>query len=264
MRWRDFSFRRYQKWLLPAAVLSILVIGAAMICGVNFGGLFKGIASGISFLQGMFPPDWGAFPELVKPAFDSIVLALLGTFWGTLISLVFGLAAASNIAPRWLRLISRSLISIERSIPELIILLMLVAVMGLGPFAGILALTIGCVGMLGKLFADAIEEIDQGSIESIEALGAGKLQVIHYGVIEQILPSIISFALFRFELNIRLSIILGAVGAGGIGYELYRSFSILDYARACSAIIMTLILVFATSRLSTFLRRKIDVGGALR
>ena len=141
---------------------------------------------------------------------------------------------------------------------------MLVAAFGLGPFAGIIALTVGCIGMMGKLLGDAIEELDPTTIESIEAVGAGKLQILLYGVIHQIIPSIISFALFRFELSIRLSIVLGAVGAGGIGLELYHSFALLDYRRAGAALIVTLLLVFITERLSSFIRKKIRIEGALK
>lgn len=264
MNLRAFSLKRYRKRILPIFILSILTIGAARVCKVDFNGLGKGLLAGLAFFKGMFPPDWSAFMEMLKPAFDSVILALLGTFLGTLFSLFFGLAAASNIAPRWLRATSRFLIGAERSLPEIIILLILVAALGLGPVAGVLSLTVGCIGMLGKLFADAIEEIDPISIESIEALGAGKLQVIAFGVIQPIIPSIISFALFRFELNIRLSIILGAVGAGGIGYELYRAFSLLDYPKACTAMIVTLVLVFITERLSATLRNRVKPEGSLR
>ncbi|MDR3715487.1 MAG: phosphonate ABC transporter, permease protein PhnE [Puia sp.] len=264
MNWRAYSLKRYRKRVLPILLLVVLTSGAARVCKVDMSGLGKGLVAGLSFFGGMFPPDWSAFTEMLKPAFDSVIIALLGTFLGTVLSLFFGLAAASNISPRWLRATCRFLIGTERSLPEIIILLILVAAMGLGPFVGVLSLTIGCIGMLGKLFADTIEEIDPISIESIEALGAGKLQVIAFGVIQPIIPSIISFALFRFELNIRLSIVLGAVGAGGIGYELYRAFSLLDYRKACTALIITLVMVFITERLSASLRKKVKMEGSLR
>ena len=250
--------------MLPILATAIAVEGAALVCGANIRGLNSGLINGFAFLGHMFPPDWSAFPELVKPAVDTIIIAVLGTFFGTLISLVFGLAAASNVAPRWLRNLTRGVIRIERALPEIIILLFLVAAFGLGPFGGVISLTIGCIGMLGKLFADAIEEIDPVSIEAIEALGASKIQVIWYGVLQPVIPSIISFALFRFELNIRLSVVLGAVGAGGIGLELYRAFSLLDYNRGLSALIITLALVFITERLSEFLRNKVKLAGVLQ
>ena len=264
MNGRSFSGKRYRKWVMPVLLLAILAEAAALVCGVRLGSLGKSFISGFSFLAGAIPPDWGAFPELLRPALESVVIALTGTLVGTLVSLLFGLAAASNISPAWLKQTTRLLLGMERSLPEIVILLFLVAAFGLGPFAGVLALTIGCVGMLGKLIGDAIEEIDPVTVESIQAVGAGKLQVMVFGIVQQIIPSVISFALFRFELSIRLSIVLGAVGAGGIGLELYRSFYLLDYHRACSALIVTLVMVLATERLSAFLRKQVRKEGALR
>jgi phosphonate transport system permease protein len=190
-----------------------------------------------------------------------LLIALVGTLLGTVLSIFFAFAAASNIAPRWLRNSVRFMLGLERALPEIVILLFLVAAFGMGPFAGVLSLTIGCIGMLGKLIADAIEELDPVSLESIEAIGATKIQLLVFGVIQQIMPSIISFALFRFELSIRLSVVLGAVGAGGIGLEMYRAFFLLDYPRATTALVVILAMVFITERLSEFLRKKKSRGG---
>lgn len=254
---QHYSFQRYKKFILPFFILAAMVWGTATACGVDFRIFVDGITKGLGFLTYMFPPDWSAFPEMVLPAFQSMVLALLGTLFGTFFSLFFGLAAASNISYRWLRSTSRFLIGAERSLPEIIILLILIAALGLGPFPGVIALSLGCIGMLGKLFADAIEEIDAVTLESIEAVGANKLQVIAFGVIPQLVPTVIANAIFRFEINIRLSVVLGAVGAGGIGYELYHSFAVLEYQRACAALIVILTMVFVTERISDYLRKRI-------
>lgn len=263
MNIQAYSLKRYRRWILPVLVLALLVEGAALVCKVDLRHLLKGSLAGLSFLSKLFPPAFGSFGELLAPCLQSIVIALLGTFFGTVFSLFFGLAAAANISPAWLRNSVRGLLGVERAIPEIIILLVLVAAFGMGPFAGVLALTVGCVGMLGKLFGDAIEELDPATIESIEAVGAGKLQVMLYGVIHQLLPTIISFFLFRFEMSIRLSVVLGAVGAGGIGLELYQSFNLLDYPRAGSALILTLVLIMITEYISSFIRKKLRAGGVL-
>jgi phosphonate transport system permease protein len=264
MTLRDFSIKRYRKLVLPFFVIAPLTIGAAYVVGADWTLLRTGIAEGLRFVYHMFPPDWSAFPEMIQPAVETLVLAFLGTLFGTLLSLVFGLAGAANIAHPWIRNTSRFLIAAERSLPEIIILLILIAALGLGPFAAVIALMMGCVGMLGKLFADAIEEIDRTSLESIEAVGANKLQVIIFGVIPRIIPTIIANGIFRFEINIRLSVVLGAVGAGGIGYELYHSFALLEYQRALTALIVVLSLVFITERISEYLRKKIKKTGALK
>jgi phosphonate transport system permease protein len=134
--------------------------------------------------------------------------------------LVFGLAGAGNIASPWVRNLSRFLLTIERALPEIIILLLLVSALGLGPFAGVVALSLGCIGMLGRLFADAIEEINPRILESIESVGANKLQLILFGVIPEVLPSLIANIIFRFEVNIRLSVLLlsSAIRKGYYGH----------------------------------------------
>jgi phosphonate transport system permease protein len=253
-------FRRYGRGVISLFVILALATGAARVCDARWDLLFHGVADSMHFLAHLLTPELNAFPEMLQPAFTSVFIALIGTVIGTVISLFFALLAASNIAPAWLRHTTRFLLGLERALPEIVILLFLVAAFGLGPFAGVLSLAIGCIGMLGKLIADNIEELDPMSIEAIEAIGASKVQVILFGVIQPIVPSIISFALFRFEYSIRLSVYLGAVGAGGIGLELYRSFTMLDYGRAATALIVTLILVFLSEWISGYLRKKIKGG----
>lgn len=226
--------------------------------------LAQGFPKGLILIKMMVPPDWSAFPEMIQPAIETVLLAMIATIVGSVLSVLFGLAAAKNISPPILRNITRFLIALERSLPEIFIILLLVAALGLGPICGIVALAIGCIGMLGKLLADAIEEIDPKILESIETTGANKFQLIKYGVIPQVTPALISNTIFRFEVNIRLSVLLGAVGAGGIGFELSQAFNMLEYQRATTAIIVTLILVFLTERLSDFLRKKILQTGDLK
>ena len=256
-------YRRYGRFLLPTAAILILAWGAARVCGARWDGLFQGIGKSLHYLVLMLTPDPATFPDMLQPAMDTVFIALVGTVIGTLLSLIFALLAASNLTPPWLRNSMRAMMALERAQPEIIIVLFLVAAFGLGPFAGVLTLAIGCIGMLGKLIADAIEELDPVAIEAIQAIGASRVQVIVFGVIQPIIPSIISFALFRFEYSIRLSVVLGAVGAGGIGLELYQSFNQLDYGRAAAALIVTLTLIFLSERTSNYLRKKIKGGSGL-
>jgi phosphonate transport system permease protein len=188
----------------------------------------------------------------------------LGTIFGTILSVFFAMLAASNISHKWVRNTVRFLIGFERSVPEIVILLLFIAAYGLGPMAGIVALSLGCIGMIGKLLADTIEELDSVMMESIESVGANKWQIINFGVLPQIMPSLISFTLFRFEINIRLSVLLGAVGAGGIGYELEYSFNMLQYHRAMTAVIIIMVMVLGIERLTATIRERIAVEGALR
>jgi phosphonate transport system permease protein len=258
--------RRFQSLIqiLIVVILLALIYWAASVCRISPEEFITGISSGLGFLRFMFPPDWSAFRDMLTPAVETIMLGFLATVFGSALSLLVALAAAGNLAPPWLRNTSRFLITIERALPEIIILLLLVAALGLGPFAGVIALSLGCVGMLGRLFADAIEEVDPRVLESIESLGANKLQLIAFGVLPQVLPSIIANTIFRFEVNIRLSVLLGAVGAGGIGFELSKAFSLTQYEKATTALLVTLALVFLSERVSDFLRKKITPDVKLR
>lgn len=258
----EFAKRKRKRIIVNLStlvVLGVLSYFAAIACKVNAKDFVDGIPSGIQFLGFMLPPDWSAFTEMLIPAFETVLLAFLATIFGGILSLFFGLAAATNLAPKWLRNTSRFLLTIERALPEIIIILLLISALGLGAFPGVIALSIGCIGMLGKLFADAIEEINPKLLESIASVGGNKIQVIFFGVIPEVLPAIITNTIFRFEINIRLSVLIGAVGAGGIGYELYHSFNVLEYERATMAILITLGLVFISERLSTHLRKKFTI-----
>jgi len=259
-----YNLKRYRKWILPLVALAVVTEGAAIVCGATFEKLWDGLFKGVSFLGYMFPPDWSAFPEMLQPAFQSIIIAFLGTVFGTLLSVIFALLAAANISNTWVRNITRFFIGFERSIPEIVILLLLIAAFGLGTMPAIIALTLGCIGMIGKLLADTIEELDPIMMESMASVGANKTQIIVFGVLPQIMPNLISYALFRFEINIRLSVLLGAVGAGGVGYELDYSFYMLEYHRAFTALLVIIIMIFGTERLSYILRGQIKMKGALK
>lgn len=241
-------------------VFVIVTYFAMQACGFKVDMLQKGIKDSLFFLTAMFPPDWTVFKSMLEPALQTLSLAILGTLLGSVVSFVIAIFAASNLSNKWVKLLVRSFISIERSIPELFILLILIAAYGLGALSAVLALTIGCIGMLGKLFADAIEETPTSLIESLQAAGASKIQIIYYGILPDVFPKFLSYALFRLEINIRLSVMLGAVGAGGIGFELDYAFSMLQYNRALSSLIIILILVIVVEQFSAYTRKRLLIN----
>ncbi|MGH8018256.1 MAG: phosphonate ABC transporter, permease protein PhnE, partial [Opitutaceae bacterium] len=256
-----------RRWLRPAAfgaALAALSWWSARLCQVSWTELLGGLGRSGEIFGFFFPPEWSSLGELVQPALVTVLLAALATPLGVLLSMVFGVAGARNLSPIWLRTPSRVLIGIERALPEIIVLLLLVAALGIGPFPGVVALAIGSVGMLGKLIADAIEEIEPRVLESVEAVGATRWQVIRHAVVPEVMPSLLANSIFRFEINIRASVLLGAVGAGGIGYELNKAMSLLEYERVTMAILVTLALVVAAERISNILRRRVLDGGDLR
>lgn len=254
---------RVARPLLWSVGLGALIWGAAVLCKVDVGAFLPGLAKGSEVLRFFFPPEWSALREMVTPALTTVLLAAVATPLGVLLSVFFGLAGARNLAPAWLRSPARVLIGVERALPEIIVLLLLVAALGVGPFAGVIALAIGSVGMLGKLFADAIEEIDAKVIESVESVGATRWQVIRHAVLPEVMPALLANSIFRFEVNLRASVLLGAVGAGGIGFELQKAMALLEYERAMMAVLVTLLLVFGAERVSDFLRKRVLDGGKL-
>ena len=171
---------------------------------------------------------------------------------------------SSNLAPAPVRTVVRSFIALERGLPEIVQLLLLVTIFGLGTIPGLIALSLSSIGMLAKLLADAIEEIEPQMLEAVAATGASGSQVIRYAVIPQILPALLANGLFRFEFNVRAGVILGAVGGGGIGYVMHTAMNSMDYQQACLATLLTLALVFSAERTSDFFRARILSGGLLR
>ena len=250
--------------ILSFLAFCVLIYYSAKLCRIDFKVFRSGVFEGLQFIKELFPPDLDALGEMLYPAFETVLIALLATILGALISLLLAFGGAANLAPPWLKFVSRFIMVAERALPEIVIILLLVAALGLGAFPGVVALAIGCLGMLGRLFADAIEEVNPKTMEAVTSVGASKMQIIQYVVLPEVIPSLISNVLFRFEVNIRLSVLLGAVGAGGIGYEIFYSFQLLEYERASTAMLVVFFLVFLSERLSDYLRKKILPTGKLK
>ncbi len=251
-------FKRYMKSIFWSALLLFLVWGGLIVCRVNTSNLLSNIPRGIKLLRYMLPPDWSALPSMVGPALETVQIAFVGTVIGAALAFALSLPAASNLTPYTaLREFARGIMSAERALPDLLIILFFVAIVGLGPFPGVMAVAVSSVGMLGKLFADAIEEVDPRPLEAMETVGATWLQMVRYAVLPQIIPSVIASTLYRFDVNIRMSIFLGVVGAGGIGFNLINSMRLLRYQETMAAIMVVLVLVVACEKTSEFLRSRV-------
>jgi phosphonate transport system permease protein len=210
------------------------------------------------FLNRMFPPDFTILQKVLEQTLLTIQLAWVSTVMAAIISLPIGFLAASNIFEYpWLRKITLFLLSSDRAIDSLILALFFVSAVGLGPFPGTLALAIHSVGMLAKLFADSIEAIDPGPVEALRSAGAGKLSTIRWAVLPQVAPHFISYFLFRFELNVRVAVVLGLVGAGGIGFILTQYMRLFQYQKVCTIILVILVLVMSVDYLSSRLRKAV-------
>jgi len=254
---QEFKRRKYRNLILTLLILVILIYVSALGSRVDFSVFQYKNLRVFRYLDDFLTPSWEAFPQMIHAAVQTIILALLGTFLGAILSYFIAIYASLNLHQGFIRNAARFLISLERAISPVIIVLLLIVVFGPGLAAGVVTLAIACIGMLGKLYADAIEEISSTTLESLKAIGASKWQMIKYGVMPQVVIPFISFTILRFEINIRASILLGAIGAGGIGYELVEAYYHLDYAKMAVAIISILLLVLGTERLSSWARNKL-------
>jgi phosphonate transport system permease protein len=210
------------------------------------------------YLAKMFPPRWSATEGLWGPTLDTICIAVWGTTLATLIGLPLGMLAASNLtrsAP--LRNAALFVLNTLRSISELIWALFFVSAVGLGPFPGALALGVNFGGILGRLYAEAIENIDAGPLEALRATGAGPLQVIVFAVLPQVLPQIVAYNLYWFEVGVRSATVLGMIGAGGIGFELVTTIRLYEFRDTAAILLVILVLVSAIDLASAFIRQRI-------
>jgi phosphonate transport system permease protein len=209
-----------------------------------------------------FPPRlslfWNHTSLLWLSILDTLSMAFLATVCGGAIALVLAFLGASNTAPHPLvRLAVRTLLVMQRSIPALIIILVLLIAVGIGPFAGVLTLMIGSVGMFGKFFADAIEQADKGTSESVQSLGSTRIQTIRYAIIPQVMPSFVANLFYAFDNNLRAAIPLGVFGGGGIGFQLAFANGLLHYRDVMAYTIMIVVMITVMERVSDWVRRGI-------
>ncbi len=251
-------------WLTYAA----LALGLGWLLHWSAGGAqmsWSELAGGMpqigDFLSRSVPPDWSILPRLWAPALETIQIAIWGTLLSVLLALPLSFIAASNLHSwHWLRRVTRQFMNVVRSVNELILALVFVSAVGLGPFPGVLALALHGMGMLGKFFAEAIEEIDDGPLQALRSTGASQLQVIAFGVVPQVITAWIAVVLYRFEVNLRSATVLGMVGAGGLGFELVSSLKLFRYQETATCIIVITVMVIAADMLSNWLRNRIQQG----
>lgn len=253
---RAFSIPR-ARFLIGIPVAIIILIWSAGGVGFDFVKLGEGALNMGEFLSRLFPPDFSKIGVILALLLETLQMAIIATVLGAGLSLIVAFGAASNIAPRWLYYPSRWVMNIIRSVPDLVFALMFVSAVGLGPFAGILAMTLGSLGSIGKIFAEAMESVDNGPITAMQAVGASKRQVIQYGVVPQAAPLLVSYTLLLFEGNVRGATILGLVGAGGIGLELTTAMRMYDYGHLSAIIICIIVLVTLIDQGSALIRRRI-------
>ena len=251
--------------------VAFVVAMAALLAYLNIDplALFRDFHYVTNLVGEMIPPNFKLLwmkQGLWLSLLQTVAMAFLGTFVGASVAIVLALFAASNTSPsRPLRLVTRTLLATERCTPNIVVLLVLLIAVGIGPFAAMLSLCIGSVGMFGKLFADAIEQVDPLPAEAIAAVGASRLQIIRYAILPQVAPSILANVFYAFDVNLRLAVTLGVFGGGGIGFELHVARSVLRYKDMLACLIMIMILINLMERIADYCRSQLfAVEGDLR
>jgi phosphonate transport system permease protein len=225
--------------------LAVYVVYACAQLDVSAGRVASGWHNAAHFFGRLFPPNFGRWELLVKGLKESLEIAVLASTLGIVLSLPIGFVAARNLMPAWISWPARLLIVACRSFHPVIVAILFVKAVGFGALAGILALTIASIGFIGKLFAEAIEEISLKQVEAVRATGAPFGSVIAYGVLPQVFARFIGFCTYQLDSNLRNSTMVGIVGAGGIGGTLFAAFQRFDYDYVCAILIsiITLIMV---------------------
>jgi phosphonate transport system permease protein len=209
------------------------------------------------FSRELLRPDFSAWKLYVAQMWLTVQIALWGTGLAVLIAVPFGLLCARNITPLWLQQPMRRLMDLMRSIPDLVLGTIFIVAVGLGPFAGVMALAINTGAVLAKLFSEAVESIDPRPVEGVRATGAYRLQEIAWGVIPQVGPLWTSYSLYRFEANSRAATVLGLIGAGGIGQTLFDSINGFAYRQTSAICIVIVAAVTLIDLLSQAMRTRL-------
>jgi phosphonate transport system permease protein len=252
---------RVFRWVITVVIL-VPVIWSAAGLGVSWDRLGSAPGDIWNIVYRLVPPDLS--PETVQRALprvmESLFIAWVGTLMGAVISLPLALLAARNITGKVTSAIVRQLFIGIRALPELLLAMILIPVTGLGAWTGTLAIGLHSIGTLGKLSSEMIEGIDKGPVEAVAGVGGNRVAQVRFGVLPQVMPTILAFWLYRFEVNIRASAVLGAIGAGGIGAELVAQMQFSNYARVGTVLFLTVVVVLAIDAVSAKLRRRIISG----
>jgi len=249
--------QRLPDLLVWGGVILILVIAFRPVDMAHLPRLFTNSENMRQFGREFLKPDFTQWRLYVAQMWLTIQIAMWGTTLAVLIAIPFGLACSRNVSPIWLQQPMRLLMNLLRSIPDLVVGTLFIVAVGLGPFAGVMALALNTGGVLAKLFSEAVESIDKGPVEGVRATGANRMQEVVWGVIPQVGPLWTSYALYRFESNSRSATVLGLIGAGGIGQLLFETLNAFDYQKLSAIVIVIIVAVTLIDLLSQAMRSRL-------
>jgi phosphonate transport system permease protein len=250
------------KLVTTSRVLFLLAVVALLIFAyvqseINLVTLLSRGDNMVEYIRSYFAPDFSDWQYYLDETIITISMGIWGTLIAALVAVPLSILASNNMCPIWIVQPTRRILDAMRAINEIVFALIFVVAVGLGPFAGVLALFVHTTGILGKLFSEAVESIEPGQVEGIRATGANKIQEVIYGVIPQVMPLWTSFTLYRFESNVRSASVLGIVGAGGIGVSLYQSFGAFQYQKVCAILIILILATGTIDLLSAKVRKSL-------
>lgn len=246
------------KRVFAAAAVVVLLWWSGSGVGVTVSA-FRDLGNTFRFIAGnWFPADATDWRIAVKAMLDTLEIAVFSTLAALLLAVPGSLFAARNWAPaRWMYDATRGLFNVARSIPELVLALVFIPTLGLGPMPAVMALIIHNVGVFGKLLSETIEATDEGPQDAVKAVGGTRLHVALYGIFPQMAPLVLSHYFYRLEVAIRTSLILGIVGAGGIGQMLFNDFKMFAYEKVTFEVLLIMVMVAAVDYLGALIRRRV-------
>lgn len=247
-----------QGWLhyLGWAVVLVVLVWAWRGAEIRPYDLWRDAGNIGTYASDFFPPDFKDWRLYAKEMVVTVHIAIWGTVLALVAAVPAGLLCASNVAPAWVYQPMRRLMDACRAINEMVFAMLFIVAVGLGPFAGVLALAIHTTGTLAKLFSEAVEAIDPRPVEGIRATGAHRLVEVVHGVIPQVLPLWLSFTLYRFESNVRSASVVGMVGAGGIGVVLYEVIRSFQYGQTAAVLLILVVTVSLIDLVSAHVRKR--------
>jgi phosphonate transport system permease protein len=236
----------------------LVLVQSTMVVHARPQDLITGVHGMADIIRRAMPPDFSKLGDELWPTLETIDIAIFGTLAGVIMALPLSVLAAANVSPsRALYYIARGIIGFTRAVPDLVWALLFVTAVGLGPFPGALALSVHSIGMLGRLFAEVIEQMDMAPVEALSLTGARRLQVFSHSVVPSVLPSLLGISLYRLDENIRSSLVLGFVGAGGVGFQLLTAMNLFQYQEVSLLLIIIFVIVIAAERGSAILRARL-------
>ncbi len=250
------------RWFFSLGVV-VLVVWSALSIDLKWSRLIEAPGDLWTQLRLMFTQMEAAeIPDLVGAMWESISIAWMGTLIAAFFAVPMSFLAAENLVGRPVAWLMRQILNILRAVPDVILALAFIPLFGLTPMAGVMAIGVGSIGTLGKLFYEIIEGIQKGPMEAADAVGATRSQRLRWGVIPQVTPELASFILYRFEVNIRASAVMGLVGAGGIGADLAQSLRFKDYGGAGLGLLIVVLGTIMVDFVSGSVRHRIVAGAS--